>query len=572
MPSISHFVRHCLGASALFFIVSCGGGGGGGAGGGQSSFTIVGTAATGAAISNGVVDAKCKTGTGSTTSNDDGTFTIEVVNGSLPCMLRVVDPVSKLALHSVAESGATRANISPATELVTANLLGSVPATVFATFTNDEQAKITTQSIGNALKTVQAATVALGQDADMTNVDVIKGNLSAATELASGDANDKKIDALMAALAAADKRISDLTATLKSATQATASASMLETVGEAANALGSCPYARTGDVWIFGSTSGNPIAYRADFKSMVLIKKSTGVRYPIEFVRNGNQEIVPCAFTSNVSGYSYEYRITEGGLTVAYTPTGGVMIIPAQKTLKITDAAFAGSYPAMAFVKSKTSDLRFALPIRFEVDSGGNISGFSCDLTKSPPDCLKSIDSSNRDDVKCVNNIDGLYSCTSPASGFQASAALFQSGSLVTMLMSIENMNVGGGSYAGIIVMTKAVKMTLPALGSTVPTSLTWFVSSNGNSVTSGYSTPKQVTAVDSVARTYSASSSVSAAPVGVASAVVTNYYLDTPANGFVYWKNVSSEAIQIRSKGWALSAVKPPGSSYYSTWMAHMH
>jgi hypothetical protein len=222
----------------------------------------------------------------------------------------------------------------------------------------------------------------------------------------------------------------------------------------------------------------------------------------------------------------------------------------------------------MAFVRSKASDLRFALPIRFEIDSNGNLSGFACDLTKSPPDCIKELDSSNKDDVSCIFNDNGLYECESTASGFQSTAAIFQLGSQATMLMSIKNMNVAGASYSGVVVMTKAVRMTLPVLGSTVPINLTWFVSSTGSSVTSGYSTPRRVTAVNSVARTYSAS----ATPVGVASALTTNYFLDTPANGFVYWKNVSSEAIQIRSKGWALSAVKPQGSSYYSTWIAHMN
>jgi hypothetical protein len=566
MLFISCVIRYCLSAASLLLIVGCGGGAGSAPS--LTSFTISGTAATGAAISNGTVDAKCKTGTGTTTSNFDGTFTIEITNGALPCILKAVDPVTKLELHSVAELGAKRANISPVTELVTANLLSTVPSTVFATFTSDVHAKITTQSVENALKTVQLATVALGRDADMSNVDVLKGNLSAATELASGDANDKKIDALMSALAAADKNIRDLTMALKSATQDNARTTLLSVVGEAADSLESCPNGRTGDVWIFGTNSGDPIAYRVDFKRMLLIKKSTGAQYPIELVRDTNQNLLPCAFKSSISGYLYEYRITEGGLTVAYTPTGGVMIIPLQKSLRITDAGFAGSYPAMAFVRSKASDLRFALPIRFEIDSNGNLSGFACDLTKSPPDCIKELDSSNKDDVSCIFNDNGLYECESTASGFQSTAAIFQLGSQATMLMSIKNMNVAGASYSGVVVMTKAVRMTLPVLGSTVPINLTWFVSSTGSSVTSGYSTPRRVTAVNSVARTYSAS----ATPVGVASALTTNYFLDTPANGFVYWKNVSSEAIQIRSKGWALSAVKPQGSSYYSTWIAHMN
>lgn len=217
---------------ATCLLVACGGGGG------SSSATlgnlsITGTAATGAAISNGTVEARCKNGSGTATTNYDGTFTVDVSNGSLPCILKAVDSVSNLQLHSVVEEGASKANISPLTELVSANLLGDSPSNAFANFTSDAQGKISSAGILNSVTKIQAATAAIGSDADMTGIDLMKGTLRAATELAAGDATDKKIDALMATLAAADKKVSDLTNLLKTATSSNEAASGLLSVVEA---------------------------------------------------------------------------------------------------------------------------------------------------------------------------------------------------------------------------------------------------------------------------------------------------------------------------------------------------
>ena len=58
-----------------FVLTGCGGGGGGGSSSSSvSSLSISGVAATGAAISLGTVDAKCATGTGTATTNADGSF------------------------------------------------------------------------------------------------------------------------------------------------------------------------------------------------------------------------------------------------------------------------------------------------------------------------------------------------------------------------------------------------------------------------------------------------------------------------------------------------------------------
>lgn len=67
----------------------------------------------------------------------------------------------------------------------------------------------------------------------------MKGGLTAATELAPGNPADKKIDALMSALAAADKKVSDLTTMMKSATSSADAVSGLRSV--VGNAVDSLP-------------------------------------------------------------------------------------------------------------------------------------------------------------------------------------------------------------------------------------------------------------------------------------------------------------------------------------------
>jgi len=83
---------------ASISLVGCGGGGGsGGSGTSTTSSTInaaiSGTAATGAAIAGGTVDFVCANGaTGTTTTADDGTYTMNLTGVTLPCAVKVTVP------------------------------------------------------------------------------------------------------------------------------------------------------------------------------------------------------------------------------------------------------------------------------------------------------------------------------------------------------------------------------------------------------------------------------------------------------------------------------------------------
>lgn len=118
-------------------LASCGGGGdSASANGSAKTVTISGTAATGMALSAAPVEAKCQTGTGTTKTAVDGTYTLVINNGALPCIVELTNPADRSTLHSVSsDSGAVaNINITPLTELVVARLFRKDPATAFGQF------------------------------------------------------------------------------------------------------------------------------------------------------------------------------------------------------------------------------------------------------------------------------------------------------------------------------------------------------------------------------------------------------------------------------------------------------
>lgn len=183
-------------------LAACGGGGGSSVTPttpSSTTLTVTGTAATGLAIAGATVTGKCKVGTGTATTLTNGTFTLTVTDGQLPCVLQITNPADGTKLHTlVSGSGNTAvSNITPLTEMATARVLGSEPNVFFAAF----DALTATQKVTTAnIATAQAAIgLALTGTIDTTGIaNFITSPLVAATQgsLTSGDAHDKLLDAL----------------------------------------------------------------------------------------------------------------------------------------------------------------------------------------------------------------------------------------------------------------------------------------------------------------------------------------------------------------------------------------
>lgn len=111
-------------------------------------------------------------------------------------MLQVINPVDGSKLHSVVPDGATVANITPLTELLTARLLKNDPATQFSNF---DPSLAATSITANSIKTAREEVVAaLNGIVDVTGLDFISAPLKAATSQnpSTGDTQDKILDAL----------------------------------------------------------------------------------------------------------------------------------------------------------------------------------------------------------------------------------------------------------------------------------------------------------------------------------------------------------------------------------------
>ena len=100
-----------------------------------ATLTLTGRAATGAPIAGGPVDVRCASGSGSAVTGADGSYTVTIPAGALPCVARVT-PATGPALHSLARGSAASATaqITPATQLVVAQLAAADPATWFKIF------------------------------------------------------------------------------------------------------------------------------------------------------------------------------------------------------------------------------------------------------------------------------------------------------------------------------------------------------------------------------------------------------------------------------------------------------
>ena len=194
-------IRSVLAAlSVASILAACGSSGSGDGSGVAPVQTITGLASGGAALANAAVSVKCTAGpalSGKTAS--DGTFSFSLDGGqTLPCMLQVTN--GTVTYYSFS-AGAGRVNVTPLSDLVVTSALGSDAAAAFAGFNAGTGATI--------MAGLTAAKAYLKTQETALNIGIPSGDpLTGAFSV--GDADDKILDKLNAALAAAGKGLGDL--------------------------------------------------------------------------------------------------------------------------------------------------------------------------------------------------------------------------------------------------------------------------------------------------------------------------------------------------------------------------
>jgi hypothetical protein len=338
-----------------------------------AALTISGTAATGAAISGGLIDVKCAAGTGTATTIADGSYTVTISGGSLPCVMHVT--AGSTELYSLAEGGsgnAVRANITPLSQLVAAQVAGADPATLFTNFDASAQTRLTAANVATA---IAAVTSALSGAIDLSGIDPLKDPLVAANGGTAGNTLDQKLDALKAALAAAGVTLADVTTTLVASgadTQAPVK-TLLQPVTAACAGLRSGNYRSLNPNETDPAWANHVFAFDAATLTAKLFDGET-----LTLTDAGH-----CTFTAE--GGATRFLVSKSGAsialsTVSATQTEASLVIPEQ-TIPLSE--LAGSWNMMSYERDvaggplKPSSATLTLDAAGKFSAGADCAGLS---------------------------------------------------------------------------------------------------------------------------------------------------------------------------------------------------
>lgn len=267
-----------------------------------SSVTIAGTAAKGAALAGATVSIKCAAGTGTATTASDGTYTVTITGANLPCALKVVGTEGSV-FHSVVagsgSSGTFAANITPLTEMLVAQLGGAAPGTFFDGFGSSTAVSAT--ALTAAIAYVRAA---VAGTTDLTGVNPVTDTL------AVGNPLDLKIDAVMAAFAAAGVTLQDVAATIV----ANPAAPTVVSAPLAPQAT-DCAWLKSGKYRMI-----NPYETDPQWKAHLLTVDAAALTAidqdgtTLSFTSNGG-----CQYTLAESDYTNTVLVSSGGVLVVYS-------------------------------------------------------------------------------------------------------------------------------------------------------------------------------------------------------------------------------------------------------------
>ena len=582
---MSKMIKAFIAVSALALLAACGGGSAGGGVASTPSSTInaaiSGTAATGAAIAGGTVAFVCANGaTGTTVTSDDGTYTINLTAVTLPCAVKVTVPTTQQKIYSIVENGATTANVTPLSHILSTVIFGADPDTVFANFST-YAALVTTDNIAAAHTKVKAALASIG--IDVNNYDLLKTSFTATNGSTNGDALDQKLDQVVHTLALAEKSLTQIGTALAAANTSTVASVTATAVGPAASALDDCPYARGGKYWTFlynGGVMGggdNVTKWNIDISANPMTANVVGsnTNYLVQKLTSGGS-IVKCAFTitmptSVITSYMSKSGVFAWKQVYSNNTVLFGMGVPVQSALNLNNPAFAGNYPAITYasVLSGGQYLMDGGPSYFNVDSSGNLKFASCSTSGATPTCGIPSASNTSTNSTCTTNTDGLITCTS-ADGNSTVKAFAMVNQQRPSLFLVKSGIINGANYTGITIATKAITLKLPSLGATQDTSTAWYFyrapKNNANTNWYFYSgdtisgAPTTVTSLNTVDNIYTTSSGISR-------------YMNTPTDG-MYWApsvtnssypNGSGKSISLSTGGgWTIRAASMPTSTVY--------
>jgi len=334
-----------------------------------TSLAITGTAATGAAMAGGTVEAKCATGTASASTAADGSYTLAVTDGTLPCVLRVTSGATVLHSLAAGSGSSVRANLTPATELAVARLVQAAPASYWTTF-------VATVATDSAIATALADVVAVLKDAGVDFSAL--GNLFTAPLVArnggsAGNAYDQALDALAGAMATAGTTLPALADAVAGNTSGSASLPpdlLLRRAASGCSVLRSTTYRVVEPSATAGTVDAQVGTLVFDAATMTGTRSGSAAA--------SWTATAPCRFTESGNGYSADVMVSQGGLLVGLVTRGTTTHLffgyPAQSH---TLAELAGPWNQLGMGRSGAAFAPFAGSAT--LDAAGRVTaGTSC--------------------------------------------------------------------------------------------------------------------------------------------------------------------------------------------------
>lgn len=444
-----------LAAFGAWAIAACGGDDTSGTISGSST-SLSGTAATGRAIVEARVDAKCVGGEGAAMTGADGRYQM-TANGSLPCLLRVTTENGQ-TLHSIAVSGAV-ANITPVSELILARLAGAAPASFYDAFDGTTQSLSADQVSAAVREVVQRLEAGLeGTGGDLVSLDdPIGGDLVAATDNnPQGNALDQALDALGAALIAGGTDLAALAeAFAQEGIQAggTGAGASLPPELLLRKSAATCPSLRSGAYRVVvpmdDAADGRVDLLTLDASTLRASVLSSGRDY--QWFDEGQ-----CRFRFDVddnpsTANDVRVAISSAGVGVLLLQVGdtsnyGVALMFPEQKLEVAD--LAGSWNSLEWVRDDADSLgRFtAWQGVGQITAAGEVSDEGQTLGSVGP------------------NADGGFDAVGPEfDGINTRVFAYRAGGGETMLVWTSNLN-------DLMLMTKKRAVSMPAVGDTSAT------------------------------------------------------------------------------------------------------
>ena len=492
----------------LLSLAACSGGGGG------AGYTITGVAASGAAVSKGILDVRCQQGSASAMTALDGSYSITITGAQGPCVLRATQPSTGLVLHSLVQDGQTQANITPVTELILAHLFGRPPKEVFEQFGPELAQTIRADKLAQSQAVVLEATKQWRLiTPDQTDFDPFQAPLKAATSAAGGNNFDQSLDALMASIIAADTSLPALAQGLVTATQNNAPDKAKALLSSSQDSLNGCPIARSGPLWLldFSNAFDGPRRFLIDHARGVLVQQGAqGQELARSAITSSTSEY--CAFNAQVDGQNTEFRIAGSGLMLWSNPRYAGVAVPRQSLLNLAPLQYQATQASLAYLVAGTGDQTAAqaLANRFEWE-GGRLNIYGCDFSDpGRPNC--GTDLSQAFTLSCAptpgtDARESPLQCKRSDNSAAGQSIGFVSGSSALTITAVKDFPIpsAGGApvlASGVMILSRAGAQALPQPGMTNDEGSQWFIGLDARGQpTSGPAKASTVLSVDASGR-----------------------------------------------------------------------